>query len=89
MRSSGNVYCVLWRVVGFPLPSHKVEAATPTQQLIISLLFAAGGIVCIEGGVRTYYTYLETSSFDQTWAAYPVWLFGPADSMPELYDEKK
>jgi hypothetical protein len=44
------------------------------QQVILSILFGAGGIVCIAGIVRIIYAYKTTSTFDRTWESYGLWI---------------
>jgi len=51
------------------------------QALIVILLFGCGFISCTAGVVRTYYTYQVSQTYDQVWAAYPVWV----TSAIELY----
>jgi len=47
----------------------------PTRQaIIVGLLFSFGFISCIAGSIRTYYMYVVTTSWDQTWDSYPVWI---------------
>jgi hypothetical protein len=54
----------------------------PARQLIIViLLFSLGFMSCIAGIIRTYYMYKVTTSYDQTWDSYPVWI----TSATELY----
>jgi len=54
----------------------------PTRQkVVVSGLFALGLLSAAAGVARTYYTYMVTRTWDQTWAAYPVWL----TSALELY----
>lgn len=51
------------------------------QQIIVILLFTGGYVVSFAGAIRTYYTYKELSSLDETWEAYPNWI----SSSVELY----
>lgn len=51
------------------------------QKVVVSLLFGLGFLSAGAGVARTYYTYMVTRTWDQTWAAYPVWL----TSALELY----
>jgi len=60
-------------VMGLTLPGR--------QKWIIMLLFGLGLLSSAAGVARTYYTYNVTKTYDQTWAAYPVWL----TSALELY----
>lgn len=68
-------------VVSFPIPTVLNLQLRHRQQIIVTLLFAGGYCVCIAGGVRTYFTYSQFSSYDMTWTSYPDWI---ACSM-ELY----
>ncbi|KAI9646525.1 hypothetical protein NHQ30_004518 [Ciborinia camelliae] len=68
-------------VVLFPIPKMLKLQIPRRQRLGIIFLFAAGFLVCIAGAVRTYYTYVELSSFDRTWDSYGVWI----SSCVELY----
>ncbi|TVY83554.1 hypothetical protein LSUE1_G005195 [Lachnellula suecica] len=64
-----------------PLPTVWGLRLPFRQQAIVVLLFAAGLLVTAAGGVRTYYTYRDTVSFDATWNTFAVWL----SSSVELY----
>lgn len=53
----------------------------PRQKVLVTTLFGLGLLSAAAGVARTYYTYMVTRTYDQTWAAYPVWL----TSALELY----
>ncbi len=54
----------------------------PTRQVVmVILLFSLGFMSCIAGIIRTYFMYKVTTSYDQTWNSYPVWI----TSAVELY----
>jgi len=54
----------------------------PRRDLImVAILFGLGFISCLAGIARTYYLYITTTTHDQVWAAYPVWV----TSAIELY----
>jgi hypothetical protein len=40
------------------------------------MLFGAGFIVCIAGGVRIAFLYQLNTTFDKTWLSYPTWVCG-------------
>lgn len=46
------------------------------QRIVCALLFGAGFVVCIAGGVRIYFTYQLNTTYDKTWLAYPTWIAG-------------
>lgn len=80
--------CTDLLVVCFPLPTVLKLRLPRRQVILVSILFAAGGIVCVAGGARTYYTYLETSGIDSTWAAFPVWLSGSVELYIGMVQQK-
>lgn len=53
----------------------------PRQKVLVTCLFGLGFLSAAAGVARTYYTYMVTKTYDQTWASYPVWL----TSALELY----
>jgi hypothetical protein len=57
-----------------PLPTVLALQMPRRQQVILSILFGAGGIVCIAGIVRIIYAYKTTSTFDRTWESYGLWI---------------
>lgn len=65
------------------LPIHTVwSLQLPRREaLAVILLFAFGFIGCGAGIARTYFMYMVTQTWDQTWASYPVWM----TSAIELY----
>lgn len=65
----------------FPIPQILKLQIPRRQRLIVIFLFAAGLLVCVAGAVRTYYTYVELTSTDETWDNYYVWI----SSSVELY----
>ncbi|PQE16809.1 integral membrane protein [Rutstroemia sp. NJR-2017a BBW] len=68
-------------IVLFPVPTVLKLQLPRRQRIIVVLLFAAGLLVCVAGGVRTYYTYIDTADPDATWNTYYVWV----TSCIELY----
>jgi hypothetical protein len=54
-----------------PLPTVLALQMPRRQHVILSILFDAGGIVCIAGIVRIIYAYKTTSTFDRT---YGLWI---------------
>jgi hypothetical protein len=46
------------------------------QRILCAMLFGAGFIVCIAGGIRIKYGYLLTTGYDKTWLFYPTWICG-------------
>ncbi|TVY29526.1 hypothetical protein LHYA1_G001499 [Lachnellula hyalina] len=44
------------------------------QIIPIVILFCFGFLSCSFGIVRTYYTYKVSTSYDQVWDSYPVWI---------------
>lgn len=64
-----------------PIPTVLRLRIPVRQQVILTMLFGAGFIVCVAGCVRTYYTWRATSTYDRTWESYGVWI----SSMIELY----
>ncbi|KFZ25122.1 hypothetical protein V502_00398 [Pseudogymnoascus sp. VKM F-4520 (FW-2644)] len=63
-------------VVMLPIPTVLALKLPTRQRIILIFLFGAGFAVCIAGSVRVYYTYYLNTSYDKTWAAYPVWISG-------------
>ena len=51
------------------------------QQITLVFLFGAGFIATFAGCARIVYTYRLTTSYDQTWMKFPVWI----SSSVELY----
>lgn len=68
-------------VVAIPIPVVMRLQLPRRQQVILGVLFGAGGIVCIAGAVRIYYNYQRDTSVDKTWWASPTWII----SNIELY----
>ncbi|PQE03809.1 integral membrane protein [Rutstroemia sp. NJR-2017a BBW] len=64
-----------------PIPTVFSLPIPIRQQVMLSLLFAAGLVVCASGTVRIYYAYLATSNYDRTWYSFPLWI----SSVLELY----
>ncbi len=47
------------------------------QKLLVILLFAVGGIVCVAGGFRVYFTWKDVTTpdrWDTSWNIYPAWI---------------
>ncbi|KAK2877177.1 hypothetical protein FQN49_001371 [Arthroderma sp. PD_2] len=63
-------------VVILPIPTVMALKLPSRQRIVLGLLFGAGFAVCIAGSVRAYYVYKLNTSYDKTWAAYPVWISG-------------
>ncbi|KAM5453920.1 hypothetical protein MaudCBS49596_002545 [Microsporum audouinii] len=63
-------------VVILPIPTVMALKLPNRQRLVLVLLFGAGFAVCIAGSVRVYYVYKMNTTYDKTWAAYPVWISG-------------
>ncbi|KAL3422759.1 integral membrane protein [Phlyctema vagabunda] len=68
-------------VVIIPIPTvYHLDLGT-RQRAIVILLFAVGFLVSCAGVARTVYTYRFSTSYDQTWSSFPVWI----SSCVELY----
>ena len=54
----------------------RLRELSRAQTIIINLLFAAGFLASAAGGVRTYFTWVMTTSpdFDATWHGQLTWL---------------
>src|SRR5258708_500681 len=63
-------------VVLIPIPVVLKLRLPFRQRLLCAMLFGAGFIVCIAGGVRILYSYQLNSSFDKTWLFHPTWICG-------------
>ena len=63
-------------VVSFPIPTVLKLQLPFRQRIALIVLFAGGYVVCIAGGIRTYYTYHMVMSYDTSWEAYPNWISG-------------
>lgn len=63
-------------VVMLPIPTVLALKLPTRQRIVLIFLFGAGFAVCIAGSFRVYYTYCLNTSYDKTWAAYPVWISG-------------
>lgn len=61
-------------VVMLPLKTVLGLGLPGRQKIVVAGLFALGLLSAGAGVARTYYTYKVTQTWDQTWAAYPVWL---------------
>jgi hypothetical protein len=57
-----------------PLPTVLALQMPRRQQVILSILFGTGRIVCIAGIVRIVYAHKTTSTFDRTWESYGLWI---------------
>lgn len=55
-----------------PIPTVTKLQLPRKQQVVVVLLFAAGGLVTAAGAVRTYYTWKITTNYDASWYAYSV-----------------
>lgn len=58
------------------LPIRMVLALQLPRRTLLwtAVLFAMGFLSCFAGIARTYYLYITTTTDDQIWAAYPVWM---------------
>jgi hypothetical protein len=70
--NSFNDFCV----VLIPIPVVMKLRLPLRQRIVCALLFGAGFVVCIAGGVRIYYMYQLNTTYDKTWLAYPTWIAG-------------
>jgi hypothetical protein len=61
-------------VVILPVPVVWKLQLGRREQLVLVLLFGAGFIVSIVGGIRTVYTYRVTVSNDRSWDIFPVYI---------------
>jgi hypothetical protein len=63
-------------VVLIPIPVVLKLSLPLRQRILCAILFGAGFIVCIAGGVRIKYTYELNTQYDKTWLFYPTWICG-------------
>ncbi len=68
-------------VVLLPIRTVLALRLPSRDAFVVVLLFAFGFFGCAAGVARTYYMYMVTQTYDQTWASYPVWM----TSAIELY----
>jgi hypothetical protein len=62
-------------VIVLPLPLIASLDLPPRRRAGAIGLVSLGFLVCIAGGVRSYYTWLSLiKSYDTTWDSYGVWL---------------
>ncbi|TVY59034.1 hypothetical protein LCER1_G000618, partial [Lachnellula cervina] len=60
--------------VALPIRTVLSLQLQPKQIFPIVVLFCFGFLSCCCGIVRTYYTYKVSTSYDQVWDSYPVWI---------------
>ncbi|KAM5451801.1 hypothetical protein MaudCBS49596_003629 [Microsporum audouinii] len=63
-------------VVFLPFPTVMSLRLPTRQRVMLSILFGAGFIVCIAGCFRAYFLHKLNTSYDKTWAGYPLWISG-------------
>lgn len=63
-------------VVLIPIPVVLKLKLPLRQRILCAILFGAGFIVCIAGGVRMKYTWELTTEYDKTWLFYETWICG-------------
>jgi hypothetical protein len=57
--------------------SLNIRNFLPTRRTVpLVVLFALGFLSCVAGGLRTYYTWEISKTWDKIWASYPVWVWG-------------
>ncbi|TVY87143.1 hypothetical protein LAWI1_G005722, partial [Lachnellula willkommii] len=60
--------------VGLPIRTVLSVQLRARQIFPVAVLFCFGFLSCCCGIVRTYYTYKVSTSYDQVWDSYPVWI---------------
>lgn len=63
-------------VVFLPFPTVMSLKLPTRQRVMLCVLFGAGFIVCIAGCFRAYFLHKLNTSYDKTWAGYPLWISG-------------
>lgn len=66
-------------VVLIPIPIVLKLKLPFRQQIVMVMLFGTGFLVCIAGALRTYYMYEVSTTYDQTWVGFKVWVSGAAE----------
>jgi hypothetical protein len=53
-----------------------IRKLLPSRRTVpLVILFAFGFLSCVAGGMRTYYTWEISRTWDKIWASYPVWVW--------------
>ncbi|EZF31966.1 hypothetical protein TMEN_9324 [Trichophyton mentagrophytes] len=63
-------------VVFLPFPTVMSLKLPTRQRVMLCVLFGAGFVVCIAGCFRAYFLHKLNTSYDKTWAGYPLWISG-------------